>query len=71
MSITIESPRVDLGPNIPISELVCVPEAGSGALWMRECPCCGRFCEAELDACIDDGTSLRKVGISLPFIWIG
>jgi hypothetical protein len=71
MSIAVDPSSVDLGPTATTGELTCSPGAGTGAWWVWECPCCGRSYEADLDACIEDGTSLHKVGFSLPFIWLG
>jgi hypothetical protein len=75
MSIAVHPPSLDPGPAITVDGLaLCDPGEGTGAWWVWECPCCGRTFEAELDACdvcIEGGSPLRKVGCSLPFIWIG
>jgi hypothetical protein len=47
------------------------PSADPSVWWDWECPCCGRSYPAELKVCLEDGTPLRKVGCSLPFLWIG
>lgn len=39
--------------------------------WSWVCPRCGRAYDAALDTCLADGTPLREVGCSMPFIWIG
>jgi hypothetical protein len=71
MPFAVEPLSVDAGHTVTISERGFGPAAGAGSWWAWECPCCGSSYEAELDACIEDGSALRKVGFSLPFIWIG
>jgi hypothetical protein len=47
------------------------PALPCGAWWAWECPSCGKSYEADLHVCENDGTPLRGVQFSLPFIWIG
>jgi hypothetical protein len=71
MSIAVRSHDADLGFTSTIGGPTRDPATETDAWWAWECPCCGRSYESELRVCIDDGTLLRKVGHSLPFIWIG
>lgn len=71
MSIAVHLHDAELGSVSTIRGFTREPATETGVWWVWECPCCGRSYEAELHVCIDDGTLLRKVGHSLPFIWIG
>jgi hypothetical protein len=67
MSIAVVLPDVDL-----TSQSTAGTETGALCVsWAWQCPCCGDSYDSELDVCIEDGTPLRKVGHSLPLIWIG
>jgi hypothetical protein len=68
MSIAVRTPHADA---VLTDTLMHDLVTESGTWWAWECPHCGRQYETELHVCIEDGTPLRRVGFSLPFIWIG
>ncbi|MGH2688533.1 MAG: hypothetical protein ACRDKW_06975 [Actinomycetota bacterium] len=39
--------------------------------WERRCPACGRAFGRTVTTCPTDQTTLRRVEVSLPFLWIG
>jgi hypothetical protein len=55
----------------PAAAFLSDPSAGGETRWAWECPGCGESYGADVELCAEDGTPLRKVGFSLPFIWIG
>lgn len=41
------------------------------AWWERRCPACNRSFARNVAVCPLDATPLRRVEVSLPFLWIG
>jgi hypothetical protein len=58
--------RAEAGPRLASS-----PSIEPVAWWERQCPSCGRSFTREVNVCPSDGTSLRRVAVSLPFLWLG
>jgi hypothetical protein len=51
--------------------LACNLSTEPVAWWERQCPSCNRSFTRDVAICPIDSTPLKRVEVSLPFLWIG
>ncbi|MGH2721639.1 MAG: hypothetical protein ACRDJO_08555 [Actinomycetota bacterium] len=63
----------DAGTDRPAAGLRLAPGPSTEPLvwWERRCPSCGRSFGRTVTTCPADETPLKRVEVSLPFLWIG